>query len=453
MPGPWRGQFAATLCFGRLRPEPVATYTVRRSGSSENIGEEGGGTGKESIMKTARQKQCWVSRIAHPAASAVLALTTVLVLAALAIPRAQAQTYTETVIHNFTGTPDGTDSYAGLVAGTSGNLYGTTALGGAFSLGAVIKVSKTGAESTLYSFTTAAGSYPEAGLVTDSAGNLYGTTYEGGASGWGSVFKLTPGGKETTLYSFAGPSGGPDGAFPLGGLVVDSAGNLYGTTWQGGTSGEGTVFKVSATGQETVLTSFDGTNGAYPQAGLVRDASGNLYGTTVFGGTSNEGTVFTVSASGVETVLHSFDGDGEWPVAGLVRDGKGNLYGTTELGGDYSLGVVFKLSASGKIIILHSFGGSDGQYPQSALVRDSSGNLYGTTLEGGPNGFGAVFETSATGRQTLLYGFTGRSGDGAYPRAALVRDAKGNLYGTTTAGGASSNCISGCGTVFELSPQ
>jgi uncharacterized repeat protein (TIGR03803 family) len=248
------------------------------------------------------------------------------------------------VFFSFNGS-DGGFPLAGLVADTAGNFYGTTYVRGdgcpPYGCGTVFKVTSAGKETVLHSFTGAPdGDNPFAGLVADSAGNLYGTTVTGGASGAGSVFKVEPNGKETVLYSFTGL----DGALPFGGLVRDSAGNLYGTTQAGGANFFGTVFELDTTGKETVLYSFTGgSDGATPYAGLVRDSAGNLYGTTSQGGMDNIGTVFEVDTTGKETVLYSFTGgtDGGLPYAGLARDSAGNLYGTSS---NYGWGAVFKIT-------------------------------------------------------------------------------------------------------------
>jgi uncharacterized repeat protein (TIGR03803 family) len=220
---------------------------------------------------------------------------------------------------------------------------------------------------------------------------------------------------------------------------------------------------ISPAGQETVLHSFFGIDGAHPTAGLLRDASGNLYGTTTGGGTGY-GVVFKVDTSGNETVLYSFTGgdDGAIPVGGLIQDAAGNLYGTTaEGGGDkcdagYGCGVIFKLDTAGNETILHTFRGiPDGAEPgYGSLIRDDKGNLYGTTTQGGsaycnaPNGCGIVFGLSTAGRLAILHTFTGLS-DGAVPQGGLIRDADGNLYGTTYQGGVP-NCD--CGVVYKISP-
>jgi uncharacterized repeat protein (TIGR03803 family) len=385
------------------------------------------------------------------------------------------------VLHTFAGFPtDGDTPSAGLLRDAAGNLYGTTVNGGAHGSGVVFKLSPSGNETVLYSFTGGAdGGYPSAGLLRDAAGNLYGTTVLGGPGGSGVVFKLSPTGTETVLYSFTGGNGGTDGGFPTAGLLRDAAGNLYGTTFYGGSGncldpfvligGCGVVFKLSAMGTETVLYSFAGPpDGQYPVAGLIPDAAGNLYGTTEFGGVYNGycekpnphnaytcGVVFKLSPSGTETVLHTFAGyptDGGNPYAGLLRDAAGNLYGTTLNGGADGSGVVFKLSPTGTETLLHTFTGPDGARPSAGLIKDTLGNLYGTTIGGGAHGQGVVFElircsSAPSGYEfKVLHSFTGGD-DGAYPWSGLVRDGAGNLYGTTSRGGASGN-----GVVFRLTP-
>ena len=304
------------------------------------------------------------------------------------------------------------------------------------------------------------GMSPTAGLVRDAAGNLYGTTYYGGGPGCpflgedigcGIVFKLDPNRNETILYRF---TGGPDGGNPEAGLVRDRDGNLYGTTYYGGDLncsapyGCGTVFKVDVSGAETVLHSFNAADGPHPYADLLRDAAGNLYGTTL-GGEGSFGTVFKLNTSGKLRVLYRFTNgaDGGGPAAGLIRDAAGNLYSTTVEGGVSNFGTVFKLDSTGTETVLHSFAGSlDGAYPLAGLVRDAAGNLYGTTESYGPFRAGTVFKLDSTGAETVLHSFAAPP-DGAYPYAGLVRDTAGNLYGTTNGGGSF-----GAGTVFKLDP-
>src|SRR5271166_2190887 len=268
---------------------------------------------------------------------------------------------------------------------------------------------------------------------------------------------------------------GKDGASPVGVLVRDSVGNLYGTTGAGGGGscaagggdGCGTVFKLDKAGKEVWLHSFSGANGAAPYAGVLRDSNSNLFGTTIEGGDIRGceppygcGVVFKLNETGTkERVLHKFTStpDGLNPEALLVEDKAGNLYGTAPYGGAHGLGVVFKVAPNGGETILYNFtGGSDGCYPGPGVILDSDGNLYGVAGEGG-NGFcnsgvGVVFEVDTSGQETVLYTFGGA--DGAHPASVLLFDSKGNLYGTTVYGGSGSGCgNSGCGTIFELSPQ
>jgi uncharacterized repeat protein (TIGR03803 family) len=299
---------------------------------------------------------------------------------------------------------------------------------------------------TLYSFTgggSGDGANPSAGLMADPAGNLYGTTAEGGASGRGTVFQLDPSGNLTVLHSFTGG----DGSHPRAALIADAAGNLYGTTISGGVQDAGTVFQLTPPGTLNVLYSFTGSgDGALPWAGMIADASGNLYGTTYGGGANGQGTVFQLDPSGTLTVLYSFTGGNDAsPWAGLIADAAGNLYGTTE-GGD-GPGEVFQLTPSGTPNVLHNFTGRDGAIPHGGLIFDAPGNLYGTTHNGGTSGYGTVFQLTPAGTLNVLHSFTGGS-DGAYPEAGLIADTAGNLYGTTWGGGAG-----GQGTVFQLTPS
>ncbi|HEV2423580.1 MAG TPA: choice-of-anchor tandem repeat GloVer-containing protein [Terriglobia bacterium] len=246
--------------------------------------------------------------------------------------------------HDFLGSSDGAVPYAGLVQDKSGNLYGTTNLGGANNKGTVFKVvPQTMKVTVLHSFTGSDGAYPYSGLTLNSTGTtLYGVTYQGGSNSNGVVFSLpTKGGPYSTLYKFTGSI---DGANPLGTIALDPAGNLYGTTAYGG-SGYGVVFEVvPASGTESVLYAFlGGTDGANPSSGVARDSSGNLYGTTYSGGASSSGTVFKVSGT-TETVLHSFDSsDGANPLCGVLLDSKGDVFGTAEMGGSIGYGVVWKI--------------------------------------------------------------------------------------------------------------
>jgi uncharacterized repeat protein (TIGR03803 family) len=251
-----------------------------------------------------------------------------------------------TSLYEFKGGTDGAFATGGLIRDASGNFYGVTDEGGTFGFGTVFKLDSTGKETTLYSFSGVPdGENPlYENLVMDAKGNLYGTTYGGGVSNQGTVFKINVAtGVEEVLYSFAG---GTDGALPYSGLVFDRAGNLYGATSNGGGAFYGTIFKIDPTGRETLLYKFaGGDDGIFPMGGLVRDAKGNLWGTTLYGGTNGLGTVFKVTPGRKETLVHSFDiSDGDTPWAGLLRDRAGNLYGTTAAGGFFNFGIVFKIT-------------------------------------------------------------------------------------------------------------
>lgn len=313
----------------------------------------------------------------------------------------------------------------------------------------------------LYSFGSGAtdGRGP-GGLMMDNAGNFYGTTNSGGTTGVGTVFKLGTDGTETILHSFAGQP--TDGANPQeGSLIMDSAGNLYGTTSLGGANDDGTVFKIGADGSETILYSFSSsmTDGAYPRAGLIMDSAGNLYGTTSGG----NGTVFKISTDGTKSNLYLFAGgqsDGRVPVGGLIMDSVGNLYGTTSAGGSVQdNGTVFQITPGGTENILHAFefvasmgSATDGGVPFASLIRDSAGNLYGTTSSGGKDIEGTVFKLSPAGTESILYYFSGGPTDGAQPQASLIMDNAGNLYGTTLVGGPNGGS-NGEGSVFKIRPD
>jgi uncharacterized repeat protein (TIGR03803 family) len=352
-------------------------------------------------------------------------------------------TGTLTAVASFNGT-DGADPVGDLIMDAGGNLYGTTYSGGAAGDGTVFELAKgSSALSVLASFNGTDGASPAGRLVLDSSGNLYGSTYAGGAAGDGTLFELAAGsGSITTLASF----NGTDGANPVGPLVLDKGGNLYGTAYAGGASADGTVFKLAhGSGTITTLAAFNGTNGANPHSGLVLDGSGNLYGAASAGGLNSDGTVFTVATgSGTMTTLASFDDyHGAAPLGALILDAGGNLYGTASAKGPSETGTVFEVAkGSGAITTLDSFNGVDGQNPQGGLLLDGSGNLYGTASAAVPSR-GTVFELAkGSGAITALASFIT---DGTAPVAGLVMDGGGNLYGTTNAGGASN-----FGTVFEV---
>lgn len=398
----------------------------------------------------------------------------------------------EISLYSFTGGSDGDQPFAGLVSDGAGNVYGTTNGGGVFGAGTVFKLAPISGggwtHTVLYSFSGGTdGGYPYASLIFDAAGNLYGTTYDGGAAscsqfayGCGVVFELSPrpSGKwrEKVLYRFQ--KNGRDGLYPYAGLTLDASGNLYGTTVQGGSYNQGTVFKLTLSNnrwKEQVLHTFSGGgDGGQPLGSLTFDTAGNLYGTTSGGGTGNKGVVFELvrgsNGRWKERVLHRFSGpDGLSPYAGVIFDASGNLYGTTPYGGTgqgcygTSCGNVFELipqSGGGwAATTLYSFSGNvDGAYPNGGVNFDAAGNLYGTTVNGGttpfPAGFGAVYKLTNSGgswSQAVLYTFGGGA-DGCFSYATLISDAAGNLYGTTRSG--NGQCLAGStgGVVFQIVP-
>jgi len=413
---------------------------------------------------------------------------TVFAVIVLFASTAFAVTPKESVLYHFKGGSDGATPVASLVEDTAHNLYGTTNNGGTSNFGTVFEVLPPGTawtESVLYSFAGGNdGANPDANLIFDKAGNLYGTTFAGGGSanctgtsaGCGTVFQLAPPATqgapwtETVLYSFKGLS---EGANPIAGLIMDSKGNLYGTTYYGGgvscgASTCGTIFELTppatqgAPWTETVLHVFGKfSDGGHPAAGLTFGLRGALFGTTQGGNNkAKAGIVFklkppaTQGGSWTEGVLYRFTGgsDGSSPSAALIIDKTGNLYGTTFAGGGQSFGVVFEISfGTWAETVLYTFtGGSDGGSSSARLLIDKAGNLYGTTTSGGQNNNGSAFRlTPPVGQgdhwtETTLYDFVGGH-DGSAPFAGLTFGKGGQLYGTTLLGGGPK-----AGTVFRI---
>jgi len=356
-----------------------------------------------------------------------------------------------TVLHSFTDISDGANPSAGLI-NVGGTLYGTTVDGGLGNWGTVFKITPAGVETVLYSFGYVPNGYGPGGDLINVGGVLYGTTGGGGTQNCGTVFKLTPAGAASILHSFkCAPADGQD---PGAGLI-NVGGTLYGTTGFGGTNNEGTVFKVTQAGVETVLHAFGASaDGKHPAAALI-NVGGTLYGTTYDGGTNNFGTVFTISPAGVESVLYSFQGgtDASLPLAPLLNVG-GTLYGTGSRGGSfcriksYSCGAVFTITLQGHETVLHTFQGKpDGAYPEAGLIY-SGGNLYGTTAWGGNggncnrHGCGTIFKLTPAGVETIVHSFSHQ--DGIYPESSLLKLGQ-FLYGTTNEYGGSY-----FGTVFAV---
>jgi len=388
--------------------------------------------------------------IIHLGTISALAVAVMLVFGVAASHPAQAVTFK--TLYDFTGASDGGYPYTSLIRDSTGNLYGTTYTGGASGNGTVFKLSKTSKETVVYSFTGGAdGGSPLVGVIRDAAGNLYGTTELGGSIGVGTVYKVSKGGKETVLYSF---TGGTDGCYPVGGLLRDSAGNLYGTAEECGPFGVGTIFKLSKSGTFTLLYGFGGApDGAYPAfTTLLRDKTGTIYGVTEEGGVDNSGTVYELHKNGKVKVLYSFTGgtDGCDIFGNPIMDKAGNFYGTANACGSGHVGIVWKVSRTGKETILHTFqgGSSDGAEPVGGVLLDAKGNLYGTTYQGGSANLGTVYELSKKGTLTLLHTFSGPDGDYLY--SGVIQDSTGSLYGTSLYGGSGQGCRNGCGTVWKI---
>jgi uncharacterized repeat protein (TIGR03803 family) len=400
-----------------------------------------------------------------------VALVAVITIFAAVLSAQPSLAATINVLYTFAGGTDGADPYGGLIFDSAGNLYGTTVSGGVYGGGTVfeLKLNADGtySETVLHSFdsNTGDGAIPYCSLAIDKSGNLYGTTYYGGTYGNGTVFELAHGAngtwKERILHHFN--ANAKDGFNPYAGIVLDSSGNLYGAAYSGGSYGSGTVFELARTisgrWQYKILHGFNYTNGSAPMGSLIFDAKGNLYGTTQYGGSLQHGVVFELIPNSIgtwsEKVLHTFNpngSDGYAPYSGLAMDSKGNLYGTTLYGGiSSSQGSVYQLSLTSKgwkETVIHSFAATgDGIDPYGPPVVDSNGNVYGTTwqsLVGNVGGAGIVYELSPTGvswQETILNNFIAPEQYGN-PYSGLILDQHGNLYGTAYGGS----------VVYEVTP-
>ena len=344
--------------------------------------------------------------------------------------------------------------YGGLVADSKGNYYGVAAGGGQFGGGAVFKVTAQGNYSIVHSFGSVAndGESPYGDLIVDANDNLYGATFNGGDIGAGNIYKISADGTYTSLVSL--------GDFNNGALVVSSVngrlirtsnGDLYGISTYGGPSSasaqNGVVFKYS-NGVMTALHSFtEDSDGNGPTGAIVMDSTGNLYGTTYGGGDNNEGIVYKIASDGTETILHSFAGDstdGGFPYGGLTIDASGNLYGSTIFGGPNNSGSIFKITAAGVYSTVAFLNSADGSYPLGTLVLDANQNLIGTAYLGG-NATGTVFSVSPTGTVSLVYAFGTLNSEGALPVGGVL------LSGTTLMGTTSQGGVNGYGILYSLS--
>ncbi|HEY6485814.1 MAG TPA: choice-of-anchor tandem repeat GloVer-containing protein [Candidatus Cybelea sp.] len=383
-----------------------------------------------------------------------------------ATAQALASHRTEHILYSFRKQPDGSQPLGGLAIDTRGNLYGTTKFGGTAVSGTVyvLSPSSTGyTERILHNFSGPPdGNYPTGSLSVDSQGTLYGTTQVGGAQAqYGTVFDLKPSGTgyaERILHSF-NPFYSSDGAYPYSGVVIDNNGVLYGTTSAGGYGGQGTVFilKPSGSGYERDGWGFgEGNDGVAPYGGLLLEKHGFLYGTTSQGGAKDFGTVFKVKASGIvfPKVIHTFNGsNGASPQSSLVLGKNGSIYGTTVEGGAANSGTIFRLSVHNRAsteTVLYSFNGSaDGAHPYGAPLLGARGVIYGTAAGGGAFGNGVVYALTPSGTgytERTVYSFKGKP-DGSAPNGALIFTKTKELLGTTQFGGKADR-----GTVFAINP-
>ncbi|HWA92460.1 MAG TPA: choice-of-anchor tandem repeat GloVer-containing protein [Rhizomicrobium sp.] len=371
----------------------------------------------------------------------------------------------ESILYSFEGTSDGRAPSYLLLRDDKGALYGTTVGGGAGQAGVVYKLSRAGELTVLHDFAGGMdGSSPSSNVVMDSKKTLYGATYHGGngaiaggdcdSGDCGTIYKIKKSGRASIIHAFTGME---DGGNPSGDIAMGTDGSLYGTTTHGGAGQHGVVFKVGRDGKFSVLHAFAGgpDDGERPVGDLILDDDGNIYGTAAAGGAESSGTVFKVAPGGTMTLLHSFGGDdtGFEPLGGLLRDGDGNLYGTTAFGGSGGFGAVFKLTPGGTASLVRAFtNDANGGTPGGHLTWGPAGNIYGIAASGGtvtgdcPNGCGLVYSLALNGKLKVLHRFGG-AGDGRTPGYGMVPDDQGLLYGASGNGGASN-----AGAVYRIKP-
>jgi uncharacterized repeat protein (TIGR03803 family) len=354
-------------------------------------------------------------------------------------------------LHHFSGASDGAFPYAGLTEGRDHDLYGTAVGGGSEFDGVIFRMPLGGSVTTIYNFSNSpAGALPYGGLILGTNGDFYGTSAEGGNNGYGTTFSVTPNSVAVKyLYSFEDSY---DGAEPVADLVQGSDGEFYGTALEGGSNDYGSVFKMTANGTVTDLYGFTGGNdGGYPYAGVIQGSDGKLYGATFEFGAGGYGTVFSLTTNGTLAILASFDSsNGAFPGAGVIQGADGNLYGTTAEGGSNGFGTIFSLTTNGTLTTLFSFDFTNGSNPEASLMQGTDGNFYGTTSSGGVGGQGTVFRITTNGTLTTLLWFDGLNG--ADPEAPLIQASDGNFYGTTVQGGTGFNpsAEGGNGVIFQL---
>lgn len=388
-----------------------------------------------------------------------------LLAAALLAAPCVAQAYTYKLIHVFTNSGgDGATPMGTPLLGQDGNIYGTTEFGGAYGFGTVYRVTPNGDVSYFYNFR--GGDYgdgcaPKGGLMQDGQGNFYGTTLlcgsEGNVYGAGTVFKIAPDATETVLHSFYYYEwDNKDGGGPYGPPILDSRGNLFGTTANGGHHVCrivgiycGTIYRIDRAGQLHLIHQFNGRQGlAFPMAGLIFGEDGYMYGTTPFYSGRYYGTVYKTDMKGHVTIVYGFHNPktGANPEGGLVEDSLGNFYGDTNTGGTDDMGVIYKVSEDGTETVLHNLTWDEGAHPRwGTLAMDAQGNLYGTTYDGGPSLGGVVFKLAPDGTYTILHAFDCDTGP-CSPVGGVALDASGNIFGTTFLGDVENQY----GVIFEL---
>ncbi len=358
-------------------------------------------------------------------------------------------------------TTTGTTPSSELVQGQEKHFYGTTQMGGAYSVGTVFRMGANGQATVLHSFIQNGqdGFLPAAGLILSRDGDLYGTTPLGGAYFSGTVFRISRKGVYSVVHSFQG--GPTDGNQSYAPLVQTEDGRLFGTTSFGGANDMGCVFQLTRQGVFSIVHSFDGTDGTFPQYGLTLARDGSLYGTTVRGGDSNSGTIYRIDRHGAFSVLYSFEPaiTGASPTR-LIQARNGHFYGVATMGGTpaspgvFGGGTVFRMTASGSVTVLHTFtqGAAEGDYP-TGIVQARDGNFYGANANFGGNQLGTLFRMTPSGALTVIHAFSPGSArypnDGAQPLAPPIEASNGNLYGTTTVGGMS-GIVPGYGTVYRV---
>ena len=407
----------------------------------------------------------------------LLCITVMTVALATAAPAAPATLTKPKTIVKFNGV-NGEDVFASLTQGSDGNLYGTTAFGGANGSGTIFKVTPKGKHTILYDLCSQGSCADGANgewLTEGSDGNFYGQTFSGGTANAGTIFEITPSGQFTSLYSFCSQTNCTDGSTPQSALVQASDGTFWGTTISGGANNKGTVFKFVPGNAPTVVYSFcaqsNCADGTYPYTGLTLASDGNFYGVTAEGGSYGAncqtvipygcGTVFRITPSGTLTTLYTFCSqpnctDGGVSQGQLIQAKDGNLYGTTNSGGAEQYGgpgqgTVFKISLQGDLTTVYTFctGSSctDGLLPESGVIQAKDGNFYGTALLGGPEGWGSVFQITPKGKFSVVTSFD--QTDGASVAAGLVQANNGKLYGGTQEGG-NTTCQYGCGVLYSV---